>query len=410
MHLTLQLKFSMKLRVWLTALVMGFLSLALFLFRINTPPAYFYDEGAYVQSARTFLSGAADTNPQHPPLAKFIIAGGLKVFGDNPFGWRFASAVCGSLTLVALFLWTYLLLNDFALSLIAAGLTLFNNFLFVMSRVAMLDVFYFAFVIMGILAFTAAIMSSGRGLFQKRTLMLCSGLMFGIGTACKWNAVVTLAAVILIAAFLFFVNSHGLRQIGSTTLLVCLVFVPILTYCLAFWPLYTEMHRAFTIRQLIASNIFIWSWHVHCPGNPMLNVPWYDWFFRAKPERAFGWLMGNFVVVWGGLPALMLCGWRLWKRRSEALPEAMVIIFYAVNLLQWLVIPQKMTCYYYYYPPAMFLGVAIVIALSRAKMKSIAGLRISLIIVIAAAAFFLYCYPRMANLEAPFDCALGCWS
>ena len=37
------------------------------------------------------------------------------------------------------------------------------------------------------------------------------------------------------------------------------------------------------------------------------------------------------------------------------------------------------------------------------------GVRLSLLILVAAVAVFLWCYPRMANLEAPWDCALGCW-
>jgi hypothetical protein len=32
-----------------------------------------------------------------------------------------------------------------------------------------------------------------------------------------------------------------------------------------------------------------------------------------------------------------------------------------VNILQWVLIPQKRLVYYYYFPPAVFLGVAIVL-------------------------------------------------
>lgn len=34
----------------------------------------------------------------------------------------------------------------------------------------------------------------------------------------------------------------------------------------------------------------------------------------------------------------------------------------------------------------------------------------SVLILVAAAVFFLYCYPRMMALEAPYDCMLGYWS
>jgi len=77
--------------------------------------------------------------------------------------------------------------------------------------------------------------------------------------------------------------------------------------------------------------------------------------------------------------------------------------------LQWLVIPQKSTCYYYYYPSMMVLGVAVAIVLSRSTVRQILGLRVSVVLIAASFVFFLYCYPRMAALQAPYDCALGCW-
>ncbi len=390
-----------------TALAIGIVSLSLFLAGIGKPRGYVFDEFDYVSSARAFLNGAENPNPQHPPLAKLLIAASIKVMGDNPFGWRVPGAICGSMTLVAIFLWTYLLLHDYGLALTATGLAIFNNFLFVMSRVAMLDVFYFAFVIWGILAFTAAI-KLDLDVLQRRMLIVCAGLMFGLGGACKWNAVVTLAAVALVAGVLFFRKSYNLREIGAASLGLGLVAVPVLAYCLAYWPLFYELHRRFTVGELVAMNSFIWQYHVHCPGNPGLHVPWYDWFFRAAPERALSWLMGNFVVAWGGLVGLVICAWKFWKK--PALAEGLVVLFYAVNVLQWVVIPQKRTCYYYYYPPIMFLGIALVVAISGAQKRSIFGARISLLMLIAAAVFFLFCYPRMAYLEAPFDCALGCWS
>lgn len=397
----------MRGRLALTATGIGVLALAFFLAGIGGEPWLFFDEPAYVNGARSLLTGQQDANPEHPPLAKFFIAGAIKLLGDNPHGWRLASAVFGAFTLVAIFLWTYLLLRDYTLALTAAALTLLNNFLFVMSRVAMLDVFYFAFVMWGVLAFTAAILLE-LSLAQRRVLLLISGLLFGLGTACKWNAVVSLAAVALVAVVLYLRKTHHLREIGLITLVSGLAVLPITAYTLAYWPLCHRFHLPFTYHELAALNTYIWRYHVQCPGSAALNSPWYRWFFRASPERGLTYLMGNFVVVWAGLAALVLCIWRF--VRGFVLPEGLVALFYAVNLLQWVVIPQKRLVYYYYYPPAMFLGVAIVIVLSRANGPRVFGIRVSVLILAAAAVFFLYCYPRMMALEAPYDCMFGCWS
>lgn len=421
---------GMKNRVALTAICVGFLSLGFFLVGIGNPGLCIYDEPLYVKGARSILSGNQDLNPEHAPLAKFLIAGAMKMSGDTPFGWRLASAIFGALTLAAIFLWTYLLLRDYAIALTAAGLTLLNNFLFVMSRVAMLDVFYFAFVIWGVLAFTAVIVLDVR-LAWRRVLVAASGLLFGLAVACKWTAVPTFAAVVFVAAILYIRNSSHVREIGATTLAAGLIFVPMAVYILTYWPLCYRFHRPFSVVEVVAMNEFIWRYHVACQGNPTLDVPWYRWVFRASPERGLDYLMGNFVVVWGGFFALVVCGWRFLRSvilkshdqtfsgrgspepssvlRSGLLAEGLVTLFYAVNLLQWLVIPQKRHCYYYYYPPAMFLGVATVIVLHRAQSPRLFGMRVSILLLLASAVFFLYCYPRMAALQSPYDCMFGCW-
>src|SRR5215471_12210367 len=78
------------------------LSLLLLSFNFSRAPMTF-DEGYYVPAAREFLIGAPTSNAQHPPLAKYFIAASIKMFGDNPFGWRFFSIFAGTLVAVAVF-------------------------------------------------------------------------------------------------------------------------------------------------------------------------------------------------------------------------------------------------------------------------------------------------------------------
>jgi len=83
---------------------------------------------------------------------------------------------------------------------------------------------------------------------------------------------------------------------------------------------------------------------------------------------------------------------------------------YVLNLLQWVVTPRPVTYYYYYYPSAMFLGTALAVALRRTQRPQIFGVRLTVILPVLAALVFLYCYPRMAHLDAPWDCMFGCWN
>jgi len=396
-----------RFHILLTSIGVVLFSFGLLVFKIGQPPTYVIDEKVYVESARNLLHVGADaTLDSHPPLAKFLIAGGMKLVGDNPAGWRLASTLFGSFTVLGVFLWTYVLLGDYALAVTASLLTIFNNFLYVMSRLAMLDVFYFAFVVWALLAFTAAI-TLPLGLPKRCLLMLASGVLFGLGCSCKWTAVVSMAVAGAVAGFLFLRNRHNVRQIGLPILVLSFVILPSAVYCLSYWPQFIAIHKPFAIRDFFAMNAYVWRSHVAAPGNPAIGCPWYRWFFRTTPLRVMDYLMGNYVVMWGGVGALLICAVKF--LRAPALAEGLIISLYAANVFQWVIIPEKMTQYYYYYPPATLLSLAIVLACASMPGAKIAGVRPVLIAVAAAGVFFLICYPKMAGLQAPFDCALTCW-
>ncbi|HSS99190.1 MAG TPA: hypothetical protein VLK33_19280, partial [Terriglobales bacterium] len=141
-------------------------------------------------------------------------------------------------------------------------------------------------------------------------------------------------------------------------------------------------------------------------GNPVLYMAWYRWPFNVSPVGGFSYLVGNVVVMLAGLFALGVCAYRIAKNAS--LPNLLVLSLYLANLLQWAVTPLRVLNYYYYFSAAMFLGPAIAFALHKPVSPKIFGVRLSLLIVILAAVFFLHWYPKMANLQAPWDCMLGC--
>ncbi len=407
-------------RTLFTCLILTVSSLLLFVIGIQRPPSYVYDEQAYVSSAKALLAHAPNPNPEHPPLGKYLISLGIRLFGDRPLGWRIASAVSGAMTLAAIFLWSYLLLRDSFHAVLAAALTLFNNFLFVMSRTAMLDVFMFMFVMWALVGFTAALHldMSARA---RRALLLVTGVMFGLAGSCKWNALTTWAVVIAVAGVLLSLRGRALRneglargarnlkQAGFPLLIFALIVLPLFTYLLAAYvPLFRTVDRPFDLREVARLHAFMWSFLKAVKGNRAIHLPWYRWPFSASPQRALSYLMGNFVVMWGGLVALAICARRIWQKLP--LPETLVVLFYAANLLQWAVTPRKVSYYYYYYPAAMFLGVAIALVLHRSGQRRLFGVRLSFLTLIASMIFFLFCYPRMTHLEAPWDCMFGCWT
>jgi dolichyl-phosphate-mannose--protein O-mannosyl transferase len=418
------LKANALRRPFVIAISFGLATLALLLAGLGTPKVMFFDEAYFVPEARAFIQGIPNPDPQAPPLAKpplgkLIMAIGMKAAGDNPFGWRIAGAVCGALTVVAVYLWVYLLLQNASLAFLAAWLTLFNNFLFVMSRIATVDVFLMFFLMWSLAAFTAAlVLDTSAG---KRRLLLCSaGVLVGLAGACKWNAIDTLAVFVFVTFAVLCVSrskfapgnpslsgyTRNVEQIGIPFLFLALIVAPIAAYSLVFWPLCLLIHRPFNFHELAQMNAFMWHFNRTTPINRFIISPWYSWPLNLKPQRALSYLVGNPVITWAGLLALALCLRRFWKAIS--LPEGLVLLLFAANFLQWTVTPQSGLYYYYYYPCVMILGVAIAVAL-RSLPTRVFGTRISLLFLICAAVFFIRCYPQMTHLESPWDCLFGCW-
>ena len=78
----------------------------------------------------------------HPPVGKWMIAGGEYLFGTtNPFGWRFASAVVGTLSILMLGRIARRMFRSTLLGTTAAVLLAVEGQHFVHSRTGLLDVF-----------------------------------------------------------------------------------------------------------------------------------------------------------------------------------------------------------------------------------------------------------------------------
>ena len=343
----------------------------------------------------------------------------MKVAGDNPFGWRLAGALCGVVSVIAIYFWCYLLLRDSALAATAAILTLLNNFLFVMSRIGMLDIFLFTFSILSVLALTAAL-ELEVSLSCRRILTASSGVLIGMALAVKWNAVDTLAAIFLVAGALLLavryfaigdsrvrMASQNIKAIGIPALFMCLTALPALTYVISFMPLMRATNMPISMHEFISLHAQMLKLTNAAPGNPAQYAAWYSWPFRITPNRGLSYLVGNPAVMWVGVAAVLVCAARL--RNGFKLPETMVVSLYGLNLLQWIVTPIKVPNYYYYFPAAMFLAPAIAVALQAPTPKKLFGIRPAMMVILSAVIIFLYCYPRMSYLESPWDCMFGCW-
>lgn len=167
-------------KLWLVLLI-GMVALLHFSL-IMTPGEYVFDEKWYVEDALKILEGKGSFIPQHPPLGRLIIAGGIAVFGDNPFGWRVFPVLSGIAGLVLMYLVCRELGLPEKLSLLAGLLFATENLSFIQSSIAMLDVFSLSFMLAAFLAYL-----KGRH--------AASGVLIGLSMLAKFTGILALAVI-----------------------------------------------------------------------------------------------------------------------------------------------------------------------------------------------------------------------
>lgn len=167
---------------------------------LNRPDrALVFDEAYYVNAARRLLGWSVpdgspyadapaglDPNSEHPPLGKLLIAGSMRLFGDDPLGWRFPSLVAGVVVVLAVYLLVRSAGRDPWLAVYAAGVAMLDNLLLVHSRIATLDVLFLAPVLVA-----AVLALRGRWLW--------AGVVCGLAVLVKVPASFALLALLVLA-------------------------------------------------------------------------------------------------------------------------------------------------------------------------------------------------------------------
>jgi hypothetical protein len=123
----------------------------------------------------------------HPPAAKLLMSVGIRIFGYDAFGWRSASALFGSLSVLVIYLLARRLWDSRWLAAAAAVLLGVEGLQLVQSRLAMLDIFMSFFILLGV---WLLLEDRGRapGWAGLRWWRLASGVAFGLAVSSKWSA------------------------------------------------------------------------------------------------------------------------------------------------------------------------------------------------------------------------------
>lgn len=138
----------------------------------------------------------------HPDGGKWLIALGERAFGLDAFGWRIAAVVIGALTVLVLARLVRRLTGSTAMGCFAGLLLAFDGLHFVMSRMALLDVFLAFWLVCGVACIVADRDWIRARLDRYRIVrpwQLLAGVSFGMACGTKWNGIWVLAAFGLLA-------------------------------------------------------------------------------------------------------------------------------------------------------------------------------------------------------------------
>ncbi|NDE71499.1 MAG: phospholipid carrier-dependent glycosyltransferase, partial [Actinobacteria bacterium] len=160
------------------------------LINLGSPKDLVFDEVYYVNGAQDYLKDGVETTAGkaefvvHPPVGKWLIAAGIKAFGDNSFGWRISAAVVGTISVALIYFAARKLFQSHLLGMVAGLLTTFDGLHLVMSRTALLDIFLMFFILLGFLLI----------LFEQHWW---AALSLGLALGTKWSALYFIAAIVI---------------------------------------------------------------------------------------------------------------------------------------------------------------------------------------------------------------------
>lgn len=417
---------------------------ALRLWRLNIPRSLMFDEVFYAKDACWYVFASEklcgigyEQTAVHPPLGKWLLAAGIRVFGFDSFGWRMAAAVAGTITVVLLFVMGRKLLGSTVGALVAAGALAVDPLHFVQSRIAMLDVFVTGF---GLASFTFLLWdrdrlienhSGGAGWGGARgPWRMAAGTAAGAALASKWSgAFVVVAAVLLSLTWAVAVRrrdgagrpvQRALRHDG-VSIVWWLILWPLLVYGATYAGrldgalLSTPWAPGAWLRELWERQSFMYSFHSNLDATHSFQSPAWSWPLLKRPvsyffdESASGdyrevLALGSPLAWWLSLAALGIVGWSWWRRREVGSPEGVILAGFVFLYGPWIVLAGDRSAVFLFYllPAVPFMYLALGYAVSRLRRPLRRKQAVALLGVSFAALFAFY-FPLLTALGIPYE-------
>jgi dolichyl-phosphate-mannose--protein O-mannosyl transferase len=416
---------------WAAAALVVAIAAALRFTRLGFPGGKVFDEVYYASEGAELLRYGVEWRVQtnaygytvgpgradfvvHPPLGKWLIGLGIKLFGDNAFGWRFMVAVAGVVSVLILTRTARRLFRSTVLGCLAGLLMALDGMHFVLSRTAILDMFLMFFVLAAFACLVLdrdarrtrwlhALEEGGPPRLGVPWWRLAAGIMLGAACGVKWSAMffIPLFALLVLWWEVGVRKVAGaphpwrdalLRETGWIAAMVGLAFAAYLASWTG-WFLTDDGYKRHYLRDVrhdpeppvIGALRNLWLYHVEMykfhiglsAPHPYKSWPW-QWLLLLRPV-SFYWnttgpcgadscagqilLLGTPVLWWAFVPALFGLAWfgisrRDW--RAAAIGAGVV-----AGVVPWFYyeLKHRTMFYFYAFPAEPFLVLAVVYVL-----------------------------------------------
>ena len=410
-------------RDWVYALSFGLIGLALRLWNLDSPKGKIFDEIYYATNAESLLQKGVEIDSEsglaqfivHPPTGKWLIASGIKLFGNNEFGWRFAAAIVGSISIILMYFTAKKLFNNKLLSVFAASLISLDGLHLVHSRIALLDIFLLFFIQIAVLAF----------LHSKYWI---SALTLGLACSVKWSGLYVLIAL---AFYVLILDIRKNRYLGSQFPIRELIRRNLLFRFLQFgiFPVFIYIASWFSWfitntgwDRNYSSNPLFSLWHYHSEilnfhtkltdSHPYSANPW-SWLIQGRPTSFFYetpkscggascsqeiLALGTPILWWAATLALLVTiGYWVSKRDWQA--EILLVVIGA-SYLPWFAIQERTMFSFYAIAFEPFLLLTLVYLLSKVPKNQ---RRIAVMFTAIVLVNFLYFLPIFLGLPITYN-------
>lgn len=392
----------------------------------------YFDEIYHARTAYEHIEGISPYETTHPPLGKVLMAGGILLFGMNPFGWRFIGMMIGVLMIPAMYAFGMKVFKQRFYAFCVAFLMMFDFMHFTQTRIATIDSYCVLFTIAMYYYMYDYYMSGSYRLGFKKSMkaLFLSGLFFGIGAASKWICLYAgagLAVIFFLAKYKEYREYIKWYKSGeppsekwhrdyvpyylNLTIIMCVVFfivIPTLVYIASYVP-YIKVPGS-SLNTVWENQLYMYKYHAKdvLDAEHGFASPWWSWPLLIRPMWFYemGGLpegltstivtMGNPAIWWTGLITLISSIVISIKRRDKSMVP--VFVAYFTQLLPWVFIERVVFIYHYFSAvPFLIITIVYIIRAMLESQKKWAKYVVAAYLAVVVLLFIMY-YPAISGI------------